>query len=131
MVNKVTILCLVRITTPCNDVDSEAAAAQLVERRKLARSERRRDKARSMCQQQPQPLCCCSPMCTNKEAVRCICEVTNQDAIEIRLLVDAGCRRNDIRIERWPLGCQHLRRYSWRDPADHFDRHNGPVSADC
>ena len=131
MVDKVAVLCLVSITAPSNDVDSEAAATQLVECSKLARRERRRDKAGSMRQQQSQPFCCCSGMGTNEEAVGRIGEVTNQHAIETRLLVNASCRRNDIRIERWPLGCQHLRGYTRGDPADHFYRHNGPASVDC
>src|SRR5215470_3806665 len=113
MVDKITIFCLIRIITPCNDVDSEAAATQMVECGKLARSECRRDKTWSMRKQQPEPPCCCSSMGPNEETVWRIRKVANQNPIKIRLLVDAGSRCDNIRIERWPLGCQHLRRDTW------------------
>ena len=125
MVGKIAILCLVRVAASRDDVNRKAAAAQLVECRKLARSERRRDEARSMRQQQSQPIGDGRSMGANEEAIRRIGEVANQDAIEIRLLVDAGCRRNDVSIERRSVGCHHLGRYPRRDPANHLDRHGG------
>ena len=123
MVGKIAILCLVSVAAPSDDVNSKATAAQLVECRELARSKGRRDEARSMRQQQSQPLrggCC---MGANQEAIWRIGEVANQGAIEIRLLVDAGRRRDDVSIERRSVGCHYLGRYTRRDPPDHLDRH--------
>ena len=125
MVGIVAILCLVRVTTPGDDVNSEAAAAQMVERRKLACSKCRRDKARSMRQQQSQPLRDSRGMRPNKEAIRRIGKVTDQGAIEIRPLVDARRCRYDVRIKRRSVGCQYLGRYTRRNPSDHFDGHGG------
>src|SRR5437588_50220 len=67
-------------------------------------------------------------MGANKEAVGRIREVTNQDAIKIRSLMDAGCGRNHVTIERRSLRCHHLGRYTRRDPPNHLDRHKGSNS---
>ena len=64
-------------------------------------------------------------MGANEEAIWRIGEVANQDAIEIRFLVGAGRCRNDVSIERRSAGCQHLGRYTRRDPANHLDRQSG------
>ena len=122
MVGKVTILGLVRVAASRDDVHRKAPSAQVVERRKLAGSKRRRDEARSMRQQQTQPLGDGRGMGADEEAIWRIGEVANQDAIEIRLLVDAGRCRDDVSIERRSAGCHHLGRYARRDPANHLDR---------
>src|SRR4029453_805363 len=122
MVGKITILCLVRVATPRNNVHGKAASAQMVERCKLTRSKGRGDETRSMRQQQSQPLGDGRGMGADEEAIWRIGEVANQDAIEIRLLVGAGRCRNDVSIERRSVGCNHLGRYAGRDPANHLDR---------
>lgn len=78
-----------------------------------------------MRQQQSQPLGDGRGVGANEETIWRIGEVANQDTIEIRLLVGAGCCRDNVSIERWPTGCQHLRRYARRDPANHLDRQSG------
>ena len=125
MVGEVAILGLVRVAAPGNDVNGKATAAQLVERRELARGQRRRDEARPMRQQKSQPLRGGRGMGANEKAIRRIGEVANQRAIEIRPLMDAGCRCNDVGIERRSPGRLHLGGDTRRDPANHLDRHSG------
>src|SRR5262245_2238103 len=125
MVGKITILGLVRVATPRDNVHGEAASAQMVERCKLARSKGRGDKTRSMRQQQSQTLGDGRGMRADEEAIWRIGKVAYQDAIEIRLLVGVGRRRDDFSIEWRSAGCQHLRRYARRDPANNLDRQSG------
>ena len=56
MVGPVAVLRLIGVAAARDDVQRQATAAQLVERRQLAGGERRRDKARAVRQQETEPL---------------------------------------------------------------------------
>src|SRR5215470_408501 len=109
MVDKITILCLVRGATPRDNVHGEAASAQMVERCELARSKGRGDETRSMRQQESQPPGDGRGICADEKAIWRIGKIAYQDAIEIRLLVDTSRRRDDFSIERRSGGCQDFR----------------------
>ena len=63
-----------------------------------------------MRQQQAQPFRGGGGVRANEEAIGRIREITDQGTIEIRALVYAGRRRNDVGIKRRSLGRQYLGR---------------------
>src|SRR5262245_33541551 len=122
MVGKVTILCLVRVATPPDDVHTKPASAQMVHGCSLARARGGGAKTGSMGNQKSRPLGDGRGMGADEEAIWRIGEIANQNAIEISLLVGEGRCGDDVSIERRSTGCQHLGRYARRDPTNHLDR---------
>ena len=123
MVGPVAVLGLIGVAAAGDDVHRETAAAQLVERRQLARGERRRDKAGAVRQQKAEPLGHRGGMRPDQEPVRRIREIADQHAVEAGPLVNARRLGDDFGVEWRARGRDQLRRHPRRDPADNLDRH--------
>ena len=123
---------LIGVAAAGNDMDRETAAAQLVERRELARGKRRRNKAWAVRQQKAEPLGHRGGMRPDQKSVRRIREIADQHPVEAGPFVNTRCLGDDFGVEWRARGRDQLRRHPRRDPADHLDRHGpSPDAASC
>ncbi|OJB51270.1 hypothetical protein BGV59_13110 [Burkholderia ubonensis] len=125
VVEEIAVTLLFGVGAARDDVHREPAAAELVERRDLARGKRRRGEARTMREHEVNPLGRGGRVCDRQRRRRPGRVVRHEDAVEAGRLVCAGEVAHVVGIDRVAGRRVNLRLLLALDHADEFDAHLG------
>lgn len=120
---EITVLPLFGIASAGDDMDYDASAGELVERRELARCERGRGESRPVRDHEPEPLRHRRGMPGDQNAFRRGRVERHEGAIEAALLMGFRNRFDIIAVEHRPLRRMNFGEFAGADVTDEFDAH--------
>jgi hypothetical protein len=121
---EIAVLALLGVIAAGDDVNGDAPAGELVERRELARRERRRGEARPVRDHESEPLRHRRGMPGHQNTVRRGRVERHESAIEAALLVGLGDRFHIAAVERGPLRRMNFGEFAGADVTDEFNAHD-------
>ena len=123
MRQEIAILALVGVVAARDDVNGEPPAAEMIERRQLARGQSRRHEARPVRQHQAELLRHKRRIRCDDEAIGGVGEISDQYAIEVRLFMGLREAAHVVDVDRWSAWRMNLRCGLGADHADELDAH--------